>query len=349
VVEKWAVDVNSRGGLDGHPVQLVVKDTAGGTGANVTAVQEVISQKVSAIFDLDFSDVQWVKLADQAGIPVIGEATVSQLLSPTVFPTVASASAAGYVLVKAAQTIGNKIAIAYAAEVPAASQYSAQITSAAKALGASVVASSKVSLSAPDYTAFCQLVKNSGAQEYVVVLSTAAAQKLTDQCWQQGVHLPQVILGANSPRSWLSDPAYDGSVSVDTLAPFFDESVPGVAEYRAAMQKYLPSLLGSPDDNSGGLGGWVIGKLLEFAVSAGKGTSPEAILKGLYTAEDQTLDGAAPPLTFIQGKHAQVNCEFVYTIKNKNYALTAQGANPLCAPASLVAASDAQLAKSLGG
>jgi branched-chain amino acid transport system substrate-binding protein len=349
VVQAWAKYINDKGGLDGHPVDLIVKDAAGPTGTNLTAVKDLISQKVAVIFDEDQNDVEWIKLANQVGIPVISSTTSAQLLSNTDFTFFQSSSAQTYLFASAARLLGTKLAIGYAAEAPVAAQYAALIKTLGEKVGVSVVVSSKLSASQPDYTAFCQLVKGSGAQAILLSLTTDIAQKVADQCYQQGVRLPQVIFGGQTPRSWLSDPAFEGAVAQDGMAPFFDTALPGVAAYRDAMKTYLPSLLGSAQDSPGGLNGWAFGKMLEYAVTNGGGTTSAEIMKGLYTAKDLTLDGIIAPVTYVQGKGVRNDCGFVWTIKNQQYALTAQGSKPQCAPDALVASFDAATKKALEG
>ncbi|MEV5850551.1 ABC transporter substrate-binding protein [Streptomyces sp. NPDC051985] len=348
VVEAWGRYINDNGGLDGHPVEVIAKDVAGATGTNVNDAKEVIGQKVAAIFDLDTSDTQWVKLAEQAKIPVIAASSVSPLISTNVFPVINGSNAQTYEVIKAAKKIGDNTAVGYAAEVPLSAQYAAQMATLGKQGGVSVVVSSKLSASQPDYTAFCQLLKDKGADSYILALSTPIAKKVTDQCWQQGVEIPQVIFGGQTPRSWLKDPAYQGAVAQDITAPFFDDKIPGVASYRTAMKKYLPDLLGSADDSSAGTTGWAMGKMLEYAVEKGGGVTSDAVTKGLYTAKNETLDGLIAPVTYTEGETTHVPCGFFWTIKDKDFALTDAGAKPVCAPEAAVKKLDDQLAKALG-
>ncbi|MFD0439969.1 ABC transporter substrate-binding protein [Streptomyces chartreusis] len=348
VVKAWGRYINANGGLDGHPVEVIAKDVAGATGTNVNDAKEVIGQKVAAIFDLDTGDTQWVKLAEQARIPVIAASSIAPLISTNVFPVINGGNAQTYQVVEAAKKLGDKFAIGYAAEVPLSAQYATQMATLGKQAGVSVVVSSKLSASQPDYTAFCQLVKDSGAKSYILSLSTPIAQKVTDQCWQQGVEIPQVIFGGQTPRSWLTDPAYQGALAQDITAPFFDDKAAGVASYRTAMKKYLPDLLGSGDDSSAGTTGWAMGKMLEFAVEHGGGVTSDDIRKGLYAAKDETLDGLIAPVTYAEGETTHVPCGFLWTIKDKDFALTDAGAKPVCAPESAVKKLDDQLAKSLG-
>ena len=348
VVQAWGRYINDHGGLAGHPVEIEVHDTAGATGASIPIAKAVVAEKVAAIFDLDATDYQWVKMAEAAGIPVISNSTASQQLSKDVFPTAASNAVQQYLFSAAAKTLGTKTAIGYAAETPVAAQYAASIKSIATQQGVSVVVSAKLSSSQPDYTAFCQLLKSSGAQSSLLALSTATVQKVADQCWQQGAHIPQVQSGFQFLNSWLKDPAFNGAIMVDQSAPFFDSSIPGIAAYRAAMKTYLPSLLGSTNDSSAGVAGWAYGEMLAYGVSHGGGVTSADIIKGLHTAKDETLDSLIAPMTFTAGDFAKGYCEFFWAVKNGGYALTSSGTKPVCAPKSVIDPMEAAVAKSFG-
>jgi len=346
-VEAWAEEVNANGGLDGHHVDLIVKDVAGPTGTNVNVAKSVIAQKVDAILDVDEGSTQWLNLAEQAKIPVITSSSFAQVVYKSVFPVFGDSPAQTYMIASAAKMIGPKMAIGYASEAQSAAEYAAQVKSFGKNVGVSVVVSAELSSSQPDYTAFCQLLKTSGVNEYFLALSTATAQKVTNQCYQQGVRLPQVLLGYQTSPALVKSAAYQGSIAQDLTAPFFDTSVPAVAAYRSAMKKYAPSVLGTDKDSSAGTMGWSLAEMLSYAVKHGGGITSADIFKGLYTAKNETLGGLIAPVTYVEGKNTSIGCAFVWAIRSQDYTLTTNGIKPVCAPAGLVASADAEIAKSL--
>jgi branched-chain amino acid transport system substrate-binding protein len=348
VVKAWAKNINDNGGLDGRPVELIVKDTGGPTGTNVSAAKEVINEGVAAILDVD-NDVPWVKLADQAGVPVIAQPSIGALVTDGVFPMAASPSAAIMLMLEAAKDFGPKFALGYAAESSVAAQYAAQFDAIAKEVGVSVVVSSRISASQPDYTAFCQSLKDTGADSVFIGHSAAIAKKVADQCFQQGVTIPKIMLGGQTPRDWITDPAYQGSLTTDVVAPFFDDSIPGVADYRKAMKKYLPSLEGTADDNSFALQGWALTQMLEYAVEKGGGATAKDIYAGLYSAKGETLDGLIAPVTYVEGEKTHGNCGFSWLIKDDDFALGPHGAESYCVDAETVKKLDEPLMAALGG
>ena len=56
VYQAWVNTVNAAGGIEGHQVQLIVKDDAGNPGTAVTNAQALINQHVTAIADVSILD-----------------------------------------------------------------------------------------------------------------------------------------------------------------------------------------------------------------------------------------------------------------------------------------------------
>jgi len=73
VVHAWASSVNAKGGLDGHPVQIVVKDDGYNPATSQGDAQALVQQDhVVAIFDNSDEDNVWATYVEQQKVPVIG-------------------------------------------------------------------------------------------------------------------------------------------------------------------------------------------------------------------------------------------------------------------------------------
>src|SRR5258708_363166 len=197
ILDAWAQATNKAGGINGHNVQTVVMDIGPATDGGLTAVKSAITQDhVAAIVDFDTNDATWIPYAAQQSVPVIpGSAGLGSLLSDDVFPVLTSPLALSYALVAEAKTYGTKVAIGYAAEIAGASEEVTLSKTFGAGLGVNVVVASKLPSSAPASTAFCQQVKQSGATSYTLAFAAATAKKITDQCYQQGGRIPQVLIG----------------------------------------------------------------------------------------------------------------------------------------------------------
>ncbi|WP_040690264.1 ABC transporter substrate-binding protein [Nocardia vinacea] len=348
VIDAWAESVNAAGGLNGHKVRVITKDVGMTTGAGVTAVQELINKEhVTAILDFDPSDTTWVRLAAAKSVPVIAAfSSLGSLLSPNVFSIVTSPIALAYGAAAEARKLGDKIGIAYAAESAEGGQIVAMMQTFGDGLGLTLATAVKLSSSAADYTVFCQQLRDSGANSYFLGFATATAQKITDQCFQQGVRIPQLLSGPVAVPAWKTDAAYDGSPVIDGVAPFFDTSVPGQKAYRDALGKYAPSLV---ESSSTGTFVWAAAQLIATVVpTISTEITPESLQNALYSVKDETLGGLVPPVTFTKGQTSTVNCYFVWKVSGGNYTAP-NGTSSTCAPAAAIAPVESAAVKAAGG
>jgi len=261
---------------------------------------------------------------------------------------VASPLALSYALAAESKNYGTKLAVGYAAEIASAAQIVTLLQIFGRALGVHVVVAAKLSSSEPDYTAFCQQVKQSGATSYILSFATATTQKISDQCYQQGVRIPQLLQGPLVPPAWTSDPAFANDLAVDGIAPFFDSSVPGVAQYRSALQKYAPSIPGSSFDNSAGAFAWAAAQMFAAGAKAASGATATDLTRGLATIKGATLDGLIAPVTYTAGKTTALNCWFTWKVGSGKLQQSAQGTGSSCAPAAVLGPVEQAFLKSIG-
>lgn len=350
VAEAWEKSVNAAGGINGKKVNLIVKDVGTNPGEAMTAVRSLINDDdVVAILDHDFNDISWVKLAESSGVPVISASGGFGLFaSPNVFPIFGSTATIAYAVPAAAKELGDELALGYASEVAALSQQIDLFTGYSGALDLEIPVSLKMSSSQPDYTAFCQQVKESGADSYFLAFVPAVAQNISQQCNQQGVDIPQVLSAALGDDSWKKDPAYEGAVVVDLYAPFFDTSIPGIQEYNDALKEYAPDLAGVWNGATGNLSMWATAQMFAAAASQGEGDiTAESVTEALRAMQGETLDGIIPPVDFTGEDPQATTCTYVWTIKDEE--LTApDGLEPTCAPRSEIEPVEDMLTESLG-
>src|SRR5215469_660712 len=115
--------VNASGGINGHPVDLIVKDDAGNPSAAVTAFQALRSDGVVAIEEDDLVDQAWSSRAAAAEIPVIGGLVGTQTQGALKFPAGSTDDVQLAQTVNLAKEAGtNKIGDLYCAESPTCAQ-----------------------------------------------------------------------------------------------------------------------------------------------------------------------------------------------------------------------------------
>jgi branched-chain amino acid transport system substrate-binding protein len=321
-IESWAKAVNDAGGLNGHHIDLIVKDDAGNVSNAVVDAKGLIQNDhvIAILNDVSLGDSKWGTLAQQAQVPVLGGSGQAEFsANPDFFTAGTSFAPLVGVAVKAAAEKGEtKIAVPYCAEVAPCAQAAALVAAVGKPVGSTVTWTGKFSGTATDYTAQCLAAKNSGANAMFVSAGSDGVIRFASGCASQGYSPIQVTADGTLTDDWLPVKALNGSLAAEQNAPWFDTSTPATQEFHAAMQKYAPSAKLS----AASIAAWASGKLFEAAYKAAG--SPDTVtsadvLKGLYALHDETLGGISPPLNYTPGKVANITCAFIVGIKDGKF------------------------------
>lgn len=338
-IKAWTDSVNAAGGIDGHKVQLIVKDDALSASTASSEVQELVSvdHVVAIVSDLSVLDSVWGPIAAKAGVPVIGGLSLESvfLTNPDFFNEGANNIALTYGMQKLARTEGKDMGVLYCAESPVCAQLVPLQNDIAKYTGITVPTSAAVSATAPSYTAQCLAIKNSGAQTYAAFLASPVVQRVSTACASQGVTTKVVALdgGLAGVPNIAQTPGLNGELNSESVFPWFADSSPATKAFHAALAKYTPSLGDKVDSQSAYA--WTSAELFEKAVElSGSGSGPvtsASVKAGLYKMKGQTLGGLTGPLTFVKGQANLQNCYFTFGIKNGKFVLN-NGLNTTCAP-----------------
>jgi hypothetical protein len=162
--------------------------------------------------------------------------------------------------------------------------------------------------------------------------ATAIVVKVAEDCAAQG-YTPIELSGDGTVAiSWLTIPAMQGNVDVQSNLPWFVHDA-ATKDMYAALDKYAPAVPKSPNFGEIALQAWTSGPELQAAAAAGHlGAKPTAaaITAGLYALpKGTTLGGLAPPLHFAKGKTASNSCFFLMGIQHKKF-VTLDGGKLTC-------------------
>jgi branched-chain amino acid transport system substrate-binding protein len=335
VVKAWASSVNAAGGLNGHPVKVIMHDDAGDPARALEAAKQLVADHVIAIVgETSTADQAFASYVTAAGIPVVGglDAEAPFLTNPDFYPSgtqILVTTVSQGALAKAAGK--THLGIAYCAESPVCAQID-PLGKAAAALYGLKYSSQKISATAPSYAAPCLQFKNAGVDALYVVDDSAIVTRFVDACAQQGYKPLVVAEGASFEPAALKDPTQDGSLATAQNANPYDTSLPAVAAFQAALKKYVPGVVGGPSFSFSLMFPWAGAELFETAAKASgltPSSTPADVKKGLYALRNETLGGLAPPLTFTPGKPAFVPCYFTEKIQGGTVAST-NGDKPVC-------------------
>lgn len=348
--QAWAESVNAAGGINGHKINLIIKDDLGNASTAVTYVKELVQQDhvVAIVGEEGVNPVPWADYIKTTDVPVVGGSNLepAMLSNPSFFSTGGNALANFYGIVAEAAKNGTKLGNLYCAESPACALTQTLFTAFGPELNVSAPYSSKVSASTPDFTSFCQGLKGSGAESYSLGLASATLTRLAAACTQQG-YTGKLVISDVADSTFSSVPGLAGTTVVDPAFPFFDTSIPATQAFHAAIAKFEPKLgTAAYPLNSPVASVWAAGKLFEAAVlAAGTGAvTPASVKQGLYALKGETLGGLTPPLTFTAGQANPPACYFVYQVGSGDFKLP-NGLNPTCVPAAALAPGGAALKK----
>lgn len=316
----WEEWVNSNGGINGHPVELILKDEAGDPAKAQKAAKEFVSEGVAAvILGSDYLATAYDDTLINAGIPVIaGPANVPDWFEkPGMFPTNGTPSAlVGQVDVGVEFAKAKYFAEVYCAEIPSCGESVPPQKKRASELGIQFTSLS-VSATQPNFTAECLALKEKGVDYPNINIPGAIAAKFVEECAQQG-YSPTYGLGIQTIGPELLEVSGLKSFGPTDAFSTAAES-PAIDEYREAMEAF------AKDDN------WHVGlsafvwtglKLFQQVAEGVSGNvTSEAVLSGLYEVKNDNLNGlVANPLTYTKGKASESSefpCYFVQGIENE--------------------------------
>jgi branched-chain amino acid transport system substrate-binding protein len=336
-IRAWAAYINAKGGINGHPVRVILGDDNADPSRTLAIVRQMVERdKVIAFFnDYSFTLSAATKYLEEKQIPVVG--TIggdvvgdhsSMVFHPLVGPD--KGQAWGFLLTIATQTDKKKLALIYCRE---ANTCSVQMQSFKKLLpwnGLASVYEAQVSLAQPDYTAEMLQAQRAGAEVIVSLVDSASVARLAQSAHRQGYN--PIFSGTYNLNQ---DLIYAGGKDVEGLiltsrTPPWDSS-PKMQFYRDAMDRYQPKAY------RGDLGGgvFVVGKLIEEKIAPFIHEPPSTaqILEGLYALSNEKLGGLLPGVGFTAGGHFATNqCVVPVKLTGGKFAAHDAAESFVCAP-----------------
>lgn len=324
----WAKWVTQHGGLNGHPVSLIIYDDGGDPARHRAQAQEAIERRHVLAFVANAEGLNTgqgsVEYITSKRVPVIGSEMGSPWFydSPMYFPqgSTDEANFAGTVGTTAAvlKPQGKtKVATLTCVEADGCKSLGRVFPKYGPEFGLDVVYQAGVSLAQPDYTAECLNARNAGAQAIVLGVDISSVRRVVASCARQGYRPLFGTSSAVAAKELKDDPDLEGFFANSSVFPYFQTGTPATDEYQAAMRVFgqgVPPGLGPA-------GGWVAGKVLERAAARlSEPPTSEAILAGLWSFRGETLGGITQPLTFVEGRATvPVACWFGIVVHDRQW------------------------------
>jgi ABC-type branched-subunit amino acid transport system substrate-binding protein len=329
-IRVWSQWINARGGVGGHPVEVLIGDDGGDPARFVSMQQQFVEQKGAVAFlyaTLGFSPNGNNKYLDSKKIFTLG--TEGGLDTVYNNPYVLTATPAGRVnadsilraLGDVAVPVGKtKLANFACSDFGLCDLFDERISNpeALKEVGFELVARGRPSLTQPDYTSQCLTAKQAGAEVVMLELDTASIRRFAGDCARQNYRPIFATSDLLASSSLPSDPNVDGMIIASKMAPWTDQSVPGIAKVTQAFAQYAP---GAPP-TGGNTNGWILGRFFESIgrnFPAGNVT-PADVAAGVYSIKNDNLDGMTFPISVTKGQPMKRQlCYGVVVIKNAKY------------------------------
>jgi ABC-type branched-subunit amino acid transport system substrate-binding protein len=330
-IRVWAQWINSRGGVNGHPVDVRVGDDGGDPARFISIEQQFVERDGVVAFlyaTLGFAPNGNNKYLDSKRIFTLGtEGGGDQAYAN---PYILTATPTGKVnadsillaLGDVAKPLNkHKFAEFACSDFGLCDNFDQRWSDpeALKQVGFDLVARGRPSLTQPDYTSQCLAAKQGGAEVVMIALDTASLRRFAGDCARQNYKPIFGTADLLALSSLPSDPNVEGLIVAAKMAPWTDTSVPGIAKVTQAFAEFAPG----PPPTGGNTNGWILGRFFESIgknFPAGQVTVAD-VEAGLYTVKNDNLDGMTFPITMTRGQPMKRQlCYGVVVIHGGKYA-----------------------------
>ncbi|ONH55524.1 hypothetical protein CcI49_28870 [Frankia sp. CcI49] len=332
VAEAWADWVNTNGGLNGHPVTVVLKDTKSDSAAASAAAKELLSDSGVLAITMASANTEAPQAAVLGGkdVAVVGSTGYSPEVWGKLTNYFATGPQSGITNILAqfasSKAVGAKTWTGVVcAEVAACKASKAIYDVGTKQFGLTLGGAFEVSSTAPSYTAECLKIIGAKTDYMQLGIPPAAGSRLVADCDAQG-YTEWIGATAGALNRTLTE--IDGIRLAGGLNGFpWWADAPAAAEFRDAMKEFKPD---ADYENPGATAAWA-GLQVIRAAMAKVGDSPTRadVFTGLYTLKDFDLGGLlSKKVTYTEGEPAPpLDCVWLYRYEDGKF-----GAAPLDGP-----------------
>ena len=338
-IEAWGEWVNCHGGINGHPVELIIKDNQGDASRSVTFAKELVEedQVHAMIAGADTAGAPTnAPYFEEQGVPVIGGVALSGpwLSSPMYFPATSTLLGISFGYPNALAELGGSknFGVIFCAEVAACAQIVGLLKPYVAEVGMEFTFETSVSGSDPDYTAACIAAEQAGVDGVYLALSAVTSVRVIEDCSEAGFN-PNWTYGSSAltPQLARETTSLHGTLTTSPGYPYFLRDAQ-TEEFWSAIDRFASDF---PRDELSFaiMDGWAAGKLFE-AAAANIGDEPtrEDILNGLFALTNEDLGGLVPsPLNYAPGEpNSLPACTFLIGVDEDGNLIAPSGGTPVC-------------------
>lgn len=338
----WVAWANSRGGVNGHQIRVLIYDDGGDPARHKAQVRDAVERQGVKGFFMNgeaLTGEPTLEYIHQKRMPVIGTdmAEAWAFRSPLYFVQASNEVALNYTVLNmvANEVIPRgkrKLATIVCTEVQICTKADTFFAQKAKEVGLELVYRAKSTLSQPDYTAECLAASGAGAEATIVYLDSNSLRRMAASCARQGYRPTLSSISSIGVDDMKDDPNLDNLLIASNVFPYFQNDTPATAEFHQAFAQFGVGLVPSV----GMAAGWTAGKLLERALGRMSELPTTAdLLRGLWSIKQDDLGGLTFPLTFEEGKPAPPTaCWFTIKVQSGQWVNPDRNTRH-CVPSSL--------------
>jgi branched-chain amino acid transport system substrate-binding protein len=345
-LQAWVGDVNSHGGVAGHQIRLIVKDSGSDPNVALSHARTCVENEgaVALVASMaPFTSRGMMPYLQSKGVPAIGGDCGSSAWndSPVLFNQCATVENNYWALSYEAARAGaanNKFAFLTCQEAQTCAEGKHWVIDEKfpQKNGLDLVYTKVFSLTQLDFTAECSAMKAAGATTVLTVADPSALQRLGQSCARQGYNpiwsQPYASVNPDTPTK-----AGLGNIRLEMpVMPFCCLS--GKDAQNAAYQRYLTSFERFGGDRPPGPAaaiGWTAALLFEKFVTVAARTTPTitsaALLQAAGGITKETLGGLIAPMSLKSGQNTpDSRCWFIMVAADGGAWQTPDGLKPTC-------------------
>jgi branched-chain amino acid transport system substrate-binding protein len=329
---------NASGGVDGHPISLIVEDDQSSPAGALTAAKVLQADGVVGInFDDAVVEGGPAQYMHQEGIPVTGLGDSPSWLDDNnmfgVFgysgPGVPSTTTVGVIEKHLAVT--KMVGVSYGL-IASSAETAAGTLKGAQSEGIKTAGNISISLGGQNFTTTALQIKSLGVQGLYTATSANDNVSLATALVQAGLHLPGIVFATGYDQPTLqasSVSSLNGTYWTVQSAPV-DIGSPAVKAYQAVLQKYAPGVFPGSQETFAYAGTYL---LISGLQADGASTSRSQLIQAIDHITDFTVGGiSATPVDYSMPKATQYG-KCIYLVEIKNDQFVSVQKQPFCGQA----------------
>jgi ABC-type branched-subunit amino acid transport system substrate-binding protein len=345
-MQAWVGDVNARGGVAGHQIRLIVKDSGSDPNVALSHARACVENEgavaiVGSMMPLTGRGM--MAYLESKGVPAIGgDCGASFWNDSAVFYNQCPAveTSYWYLAYEAAHSgaANKKFAVMYCQEAQTCAEGKKWMIDQKfpEKNGLELAYTKVISLTQLDFTSECSAMKSAGVTSAAVVADPSTMQRLGQSCSRQGFNPiyvePYASVAVDSPQK-----AGLGNITLGMpVMPFCcvagkDAQNANYQRYLTANQRYGGGKPASPATALGFTAGLLFESFLQHVAKTTATVTPAALLKAAGGIKNDTLGGVVPPITLTAGqKTPDSKCWFVMQARSGGQWTAPNGLKMTC-------------------